>query len=230
MESILWKTIRLGGHQLRYSIAGQGRAVLIPKKDRHGYLAATGLAERYRVLQVEPIGFGHSDRPDRYPSISVPEQILAVCDAEGVEDFAVWGYSQGGAMACAVAQATPRARAVVCGGFNVLRPPTAAWIATMNREQRVAAGSRAFWNYFTGFDWHLELRRLEVPILVYAGTRDKQRPTVRDQGILRALEIDVVNLRGFNHPECGLGNSASPATSVVTDWLQHRGWTPLHLQ
>ena len=94
----------------------------------------------------------------------------------------------------------------------------------------VAAGSRAFWNYFTGFDWHLELRRLEVPILVYAGTRVEKRPSVRDQGILRALEIDVVNLEGFDHPECGLGNSASPATSVVTDWLQHRGWTPLDLQ
>lgn len=214
------KVVELGGHRLRYSVMGQGPAVVVPRKDRGRYVAVAALATRYRVLQIEPIGFGESDRPVPYPPISVPEQILAGCDAEGVEEFAVWGYSQGGAMACALAQASPRVGAVICGGFNALRPPTAAWIARMNREKRVAVGSRAFWNYFLGFDWHHELSRLEVPILMYAGTRDRQRPSLRDQRVLRALGIDVVDLEGHDHAECGLDRPASPATDVVTSWLQ----------
>jgi hypothetical protein len=42
---------------------------------------------------------------------------------------------------------------------------------------------------------HLELRRLKVPILVYAGTRDKQRPSVRGQGILlMAMRGEVMRM------------------------------------
>ena len=116
---------------MRYSIAGQGRAVLVPKKDRHGYLAATGLAERYRVLQVEPIGFGQSDRPDLYPSFSVPEQILAVCDAEGVEEFAVWGTHK---VARWPALWRKRLRGPSCGVWRLQRPASADCCADRDHE------------------------------------------------------------------------------------------------
>jgi hypothetical protein len=95
-----------------------------------------------------------------------------------------------------------------------------------NEPRAAGRSSRAFWNYFTAFDWHHEVGRLHVPILLYAGSRDKQRPRDHDQLILRTLGIDVIDLDGLDHAKCGLGNRASPATSVVTDRLQHRAWTP----
>src|SRR5262245_31700358 len=113
----MWKTVTFAGYRLRYAVAGSGPAVVLPKKDRGGYAPFDRLADRYTMVQVEPLGFGWSDRPADYPEAGLQEQILAVCDAEGIGDFAVWGYSQGGAMACAIARAaTARARLLVCGG------------------------------------------------------------------------------------------------------------------
>jgi pimeloyl-ACP methyl ester carboxylesterase len=127
-----WKTLTFAGHVLRYAVAGRGRAVVLPKKDRGAYIPFERLADRYTMVQIEPLGFGRSERPAGYPAGGVHEQVLAVCDEEGVGDFAVWGFSQGGAMACAIAQATPRARLIVCGGFDVLRGLSDAWVARMN--------------------------------------------------------------------------------------------------
>lgn len=104
MHGVDWRAIEFCGHAIRYSVAGDGRAVVLPKKDRHDYVPFHRLADRYRTLQVEPLGFGQSDRPDPYPPYGVAEQILAVCDAEGIEEFAVWGFSQGGAMALRLAR------------------------------------------------------------------------------------------------------------------------------
>lgn len=143
-----WTRLRFGEHQLRYSVVGQGPAVVFPKKDIGDYAPTRLLADRYTLIQVEPLGFCCSDRPQEYLPGVVPEQILAVCDAQGIDDFAIWGFSQGGAMACTIARATPRARLLVCGGFNPLRGLSNAWLARMNREKRIPLGSREFWNYF----------------------------------------------------------------------------------
>jgi pimeloyl-ACP methyl ester carboxylesterase len=221
---VRWKTLTFAGHRLRYSISGGGPAVVLPKKDRGAYVPFERLADRYTMVQIEPLGFCSSSRPDSYPPEGIDEQILAVCDQEGIEEFAVWGFSQGGAMACAVARATPRARLLVCGGFRVLRDPTDAWIARMNRQGRVPAGPRSFWNSFHGFDWHAELRRLAMPKLVYFGSEDAQRIRRKDQVVLRALGVDVVEFPGLNHDSCGLSDPLSPATATVAEWLEQQGW------
>src|SRR5262249_37356451 len=101
-----WKTVTFAGYRLRYTAAGSGPAVILPKKDRSDYVPFERLADRYTMVQIEPLGFGRSERPADYPTAGLHEQILTVCDAEGIGEFAVWGYSQGGAMACAIAQAT----------------------------------------------------------------------------------------------------------------------------
>ena len=102
-----WKTLRFAGHVVRYAVAGRGPAVVLLKKDRGSYVPFERLADRYTMVQIEPLGFGGSDRPANCPPGGVHEQVLRVCDQEDVAEFAVWGFSQGGAMACAVAQATP---------------------------------------------------------------------------------------------------------------------------
>jgi pimeloyl-ACP methyl ester carboxylesterase len=176
------------------------------------------------MVQIEPLGFGRSDRPDPYPPVDIHEQILAVCNQEDISDFAVWGFSQGGAMACTTAQATPRARLLVCGGFNVLRGLSNAWLARMNCERRIPVGSRTFWNSFHSYDWHAELRQIAVPKLMYWGTADAQRVSLKDQYILRDLGVEFVEFAGLNHGDCSLGDPTSPATDVVADWLQRNGW------
>lgn len=120
--------MRFDRHRLWYSVVGRGPAVVFPKKDRGDYAPTRLLADRYTLIQVEPLGFCRSDRPQPYPRGGVPDQILGVCDAEGIDEFAVWGFSQGGAMACATARATPRARLMICGGFNPLRGLSRAWL------------------------------------------------------------------------------------------------------
>ena len=219
-----WKTLTLAGHVLRYAVAGGGRAVVLPKKDRGTYIPFERLADRYTMVQIEPLGFGRSERPTDYPTGGVHEQILAVCDEEGIEDFAVWGFSQGGAMACAIAQATPRARLMVCGGFHVLRGLSDAWLARMNRERRIPVGSRTFWNWFHRYDWYAELRHMAIPKLVYFGSLDAQRVPLKEQYVLRGLGVDVVEFPDLNHSRCGLGNPDSPATDAVADWLALNGW------
>ena len=224
MSATEWRTTRYAGHSLRYALAGSGPVVVLPKKDRHDYVPFDQLADRFKMVQVEPLGFGRSDRPVSYPAGGLHEQILAVCDVEGITDFAVWGYSQGGAMACAIAQATSRAQVVVCGGFNVLRGLSDGWLARMNQERRIPVASRTFWNWFHAYDWYVELRRLRTPMLTYFGSLDRQRVSVKDQNILRGLGIDVVEFAGLDHGRCGLGDPGSPATATVTDWLQAQGW------
>lgn len=219
-----WRTVSFAGHGLRYSVAGRGPAVVMPKKDLGSYAPFELLADRYTMVQVEPLGFCRSDRPDPYPAAGIHEQILAVCDQEDIPEFAVWGFSQGGAMACAIAQATPRARLMVCGGFNVLRDLSDAWLARMNRERRVPVGSRAFWNWFHSYDWHLELRRMAAPKLMYWGTLDSQRVSLKDQHVLRALGVHVAEFPGLDHRGCGLGDRAGPVTEMVAGWLRRQGW------
>lgn len=113
---------------------------------------------------------------------------------------------------------------MVCGGFNVLRGLSDAWLARMNRERRVPVGSRTFWNWFHSYDWHAELRHMAIPKLMYWGTLDAQRVSLKDQHILRGLGIEVAEFAGLDHGRCGLGDPASPATDLVADWLQRHGW------
>jgi pimeloyl-ACP methyl ester carboxylesterase len=139
--------VQFAGHSIAYRVAGHvGATLLLVKPHRHprDYPQLRLLAGRYRVIQVEPLGFGASGRPLDYPGAGLHEQVLAVADHEAVDQFALWGYSQGGAMAAAVAQASPRVTALICGGFSLTTEPTAAWMNRMEREQRVPVAARVF--------------------------------------------------------------------------------------
>jgi pimeloyl-ACP methyl ester carboxylesterase len=109
------------------------------------------LSGRFAVIEVDLLGFGDSDRPLEYPQGGVHEQVLAVLDQEAV------GYSQGGAMAASIAQATSGAAAVVCGGYALVGFPTDAFMRRMDRELRVPIASRTYWHCFKRFDWLEEL-------------------------------------------------------------------------
>jgi pimeloyl-ACP methyl ester carboxylesterase len=218
--------VPFAGHDISYRVAGRGPALVLVKPHRYpkDYLQLRLLADRYQVIQVEPLGFGASDRPHRLPGAGLHEQVLAVVDREAVDRFVVWGYSQGGAMAAAVARASPRVVAMVAGGFSLATQPTAAWVDRMDRQQRVPNAARTFWRQFKRFDWVAELAAMGCPSLLYVGGEDRvqagglrrTRASLADAGAI------VVEFDGLDHRTC----DREPAMSTrivptVVDWLNN---------
>jgi pimeloyl-ACP methyl ester carboxylesterase len=220
------------GYRIAYRVLGEGPAVVLVKPHRlpKDYDLLTLLSARHQVIQIEPLGFGRSERPADYPPEGIHEQVLAVLDAESVDRFVVWGYSQGGSMAAAVAQATPRVAALIVGAAPLVDRPTDAWMARMDREQRVPVAPRTFWHWFKRFDWLAELERMPCPRLVYGGTDDQHhvRHIRRHGEALTGRGVTVIEFPGLDHDTC----LREPALSTqvvpeVTDWLDHNlnaGW------
>jgi len=81
----------------------------------------------YRVLTVDPLGHGLSEKPDAWEAYSAPEiglDIIAAMDAADVQQATVWGYSRGAALAAMAAAEQPdRVAALVAGGLTWIAPP-----------------------------------------------------------------------------------------------------------
>lgn len=209
--------------EVSFRIAGQGPTLVLVKPHRlpRDYPQLLLLADRYRVIQIEPLGFG--DSPAVHPPPSVPDQVLGLADRLGVDRFAVWGYSQGGAMAAATAQATSRVTALVMGGFAPTSRPTDAWMARADRDQRIPQASRSFWHDFRRFDWLDELTTMQCPRLLYTGAEDRaQAPGLRRcRDRLTAAGATIIEFPGLDHRSC----QAEPALSThivprVVSWLE----------
>ncbi|MEV4261085.1 alpha/beta fold hydrolase [Kribbella sp. NPDC049584] len=86
----------LAGARIAYRASGSGPALVLMKNNRRplDYPVADMLAQRFRVLQIHPVGFGASDRPDDYDFGSIGDQVLTVLDRDGIDQFAIWGFSQ----------------------------------------------------------------------------------------------------------------------------------------
>jgi pimeloyl-ACP methyl ester carboxylesterase len=217
--------VSVAGHDVAYRVAGRGAVLLLVKPHRYpkDYRHLRLLSGQYRVIQVEPLGFGASDRPRDYPDAGIHEQVLAVADREEAGRFAVWGYSQGGAMAAAVARASPRVTAMIAGGFSLVTQPTTAWVARMEREQRVPIAPRTFWRGFTRFDWAAELAAMRCPRLLYAGGDDGTQAAGlrRTRAALTEGGATVIEFNGLDHRTC----NNEPALSArivptVVRWLR----------
>jgi hypothetical protein len=70
VNAVRWKTATFAGYQLRYAVAGSGPAVVLPKKDRGSYVPFERLTDQYTMVQIEPLGFGRSDRSDPYSPVT----------------------------------------------------------------------------------------------------------------------------------------------------------------
>lgn len=115
-DPVVTRTTRSRGHTISYDDAGTGPViVLIPGSTMSaadwrdaGYVDA--LAGSHRVVSVDPLGNGLSDKPhdpDEYAWPDVATDIVAVMDAAGIDRAVVWGYSRGGGLAAAVAADYP---------------------------------------------------------------------------------------------------------------------------
>ena len=104
------------GYAISYDDAGAGPAILlIPGSTMSaadwrdaGYLDQ--LVGSHRVLSIDPLGNGLSDKPhdpDAYRWPDVAADLIAVLDAAGVDQAVAWGYSRGGGLAGALAVEFP---------------------------------------------------------------------------------------------------------------------------
>ena len=114
------------GHRLSYLTAGEGEPlVLMP-----GLMQAavdwvdagypTLLGDRFRLIIIDPLGFGESDKPHAsadYTFTARADHVEAVLDAERIDAAHVWGYSFGTMITEAFARLRPdRTRSIVLGG------------------------------------------------------------------------------------------------------------------
>jgi pimeloyl-ACP methyl ester carboxylesterase len=129
-DPVTTKTTRSRGYTISFEDAGAGPAiVLIPgwtmsAADWRDAGYVDRLATSHRVLAVDPLGNGLSDKPhepDAYGSPAVAADVVAVMDAAAVDRAAVWGYSRGARLAATVAVEWPDrvAALVLLAGGNL---------------------------------------------------------------------------------------------------------------
>jgi len=215
---------RNGAH-IAYGISGDGPAIVLMRNNRRplDLPAAAELSERFCVVQIHPVGFGASDRPGEYDFGSIGEQVLTVLDHEGIDRFAVWGFSQTGAMAALVAHQTARAAALIMGGRAPIGSPTDAEMRRLEREPRLPRANLEFWRAYRAVDWHQALRALAAPTLVYIGTADKAIGRVRRlRPVLEGIGCSYLEFDDLDHRACGLDDpspSGQRVVQAVVDWL-----------
>lgn len=221
--------IGFDGHRLAYRVAGRGPALVVLNgyRRRQDLPQLRLLRESWQVFQIDPLGYGFSDGVPGYAGEALTRQVLTVLDRHGVDRFVIWGYSQRAGMAACVARATPRTAAIVGGGFALLDTPTAGEQRRLERVLRANHPSRAFWQWFTQFDWAAELAAMHCPRLLYFGADDlgKQgRRLRRSRKRLEACGVDVVEFEGLDHQTCSGDDEAGSGRIIptVVEWVGRR--------
>jgi pimeloyl-ACP methyl ester carboxylesterase len=226
------RVARSRGYAISYEEEGQGSpVVLLPgymqsaaDYRQAGYISR--LAATRRVLAVDPLGHGQSDKPheaEPYRSPGVAADVVAVLDAAGVDRAALWGYSRGAWLACMTAIEFPqRLAALILGGAALTQTPPPdipPWVDALSR-----ADWAAFWSLFPiplapEVQRHFEevndpkalaaerigrlesayvfdLRRVSAPTLLYCGGDDGPEDAVPTA---QALKTELQVIEGCDH-------------------------------
>ncbi len=225
------RTVRSRGHTISYEDTGTGEpVVLIP-----GYTMSAadwrdcgyvdGLATARRVISVDPLGHGLSDKPRdpaAYPWPDVASDIVAAMDSAGIERAAVWGYSRGADLAGVVASNFPdRVTALILGGQDLtwVPPEPAPWALALaegdwlpfwdlyampDEDRRYCAkvgNARALGAVHIGArssGYAIDLSRITAPALVYCGGNDDPDEVTRTAD---ALGVELQVLPGLDHSD-----------------------------
>lgn len=216
------------GHRLMYRVSGDGPALVVLSlyRRREDMIQASVLDDRWRIFQIQPLGYGYSERVPGYAGEVLVHQVIAVLDHHGVDRFVVWGYSQGGAMAACIARGTQRAAGLVCGAYSILDHPTDANMRRMDLRLHQDHPSRTLWAWVKRFDWAEELRSMPCPSLFYWGSEDRHAPGLRRTrdllgapDLLGGQDVAFVEYPGRGHQAGGdpqfLADTVIP---LVVDW------------
>jgi pimeloyl-ACP methyl ester carboxylesterase len=122
--------IKVDGLRLCYQEAGTGETVLIlpglGTSIDYWQFTIPALAAHYRVVAVDPPGFGKSDKPDvDYELTWIADEIVAFMDAKGIGRASIVGGSMGGHLALILALKHPErvSRLVLMGSVGDWPPP-----------------------------------------------------------------------------------------------------------
>jgi pimeloyl-ACP methyl ester carboxylesterase len=224
------------GFRINYAAAGDGEkpALLLvhgilqsaTRWDEMGYLDA--FADTHRVIAVDLLGHGASDKPtdpDAYTVEAQLQDLVAVLDAEGAATCHVWGYSGGAALAFTMAATHPqRTLSTIAGGIppNLPHDARAAvfgpWIDALQ-----AGDWNRFWKTFlpvdaptqallqAGNDPHAVAAWMrgavatadlvapgEVPALVYMGEKELFLEDARQTADTIGARFEVIPGRGHS--------------------------------
>ncbi|HEX4395855.1 MAG TPA: alpha/beta fold hydrolase [Mycobacterium sp.] len=153
------KTIDAGGIETSYLEAGSGETVLMLHGSGPGVSALANwqhniptLAQRFRVLAPDIVGFGTTERPEDivYSLRTWTDHVWAFMDARGMEKARVIGNSLGGRIALQMATDQPDriAKMVLMGTPGVGMTPTEGLAALRAYEPSHDAMRELLRNYF----------------------------------------------------------------------------------
>lgn len=231
-DPVITKAAQSRGHTISFEDAGAGPAImLVPGwtmsaadwRDA-GYIDR--LATSHRVLAVDPLGNGLSDKPhelDAYGWPAVAADVVAVLDATGVDRATLWGYSRGAALAGAVAAEFPDrvAALILTGGGDLTSavpensPPDAMTEAMFGGDFGPLWDKYSFSQEDRAYDqevndpialgaMHIEenrtcavgIGRVTAPALVYVGGNDHPG---KERKTSDALGVELHVLPGLDH-------------------------------
>jgi pimeloyl-ACP methyl ester carboxylesterase len=116
------------GHRIYYELEGTGPPLVLhhgfsgthKRWRRHGYVDA--LRAHYRVILIDALGHGASDKPHdpaRYHIQRQASDVVAVLDTVGIGRTHYWGFSMGGRIAFALAKHfAPRLQSLIIGAAH----------------------------------------------------------------------------------------------------------------
>jgi pimeloyl-ACP methyl ester carboxylesterase len=140
------------GYQLNYVVEGDGPPlVLIPGLTQSiQSWVGRGYVERFsrlfRVIALDPLGHGRSDKPhtaSAYHMARCALDVLAVLDAEGVREAHIWGYSRGARIANTVATLySDRVTSLIIGGQLAATVDPRIQAISDDRTRKLAAAFR----------------------------------------------------------------------------------------
>jgi pimeloyl-ACP methyl ester carboxylesterase len=126
VDEVVQREIESRGCRIAYLMWGDGPPLVLVSGQLQAAedWAASGYVDvlrDHRVIAVDPLGFGRSDKPHDPSAYSLEDRatdLAAVLDAEGFDAAVLWGYSFGGVQVEAFARLRPdRTLGVVLGGM-----------------------------------------------------------------------------------------------------------------
>lgn len=114
------------GVKIHYQLEGQGLPLVLchgfsmTSEDWREYGYVRSLKDRYTLILIDSRGYGASDKPhdaNSYIWSELVGDVLAVINELQLSQVSFWGWSMGGALAFALAQAAPeRLKKLIIGG------------------------------------------------------------------------------------------------------------------